>query len=198
MIQEERQIERQTAYKLWIKDITNGDLIQNPVPHLIARKLDVLRVNLLANVVFVYQNEEKTHAYLTLDDGSDTIKVKLWGEEIEKFKDLKVGDTVLVIGKVKVVNGIYVAPEIIKVVDQLWAKARHLELKRMWHEPLSEEPPRQRILKAIELLDQEEGADIVRVIEETKLDEKYAEELIFELLRSGEIYEIKAGKLKVI
>jgi len=198
MTTEERPVERQTAYKLWIKDITNGDFVQNPVPHLIARKLDVLRINILANVVFVYQNEEKTHAYLTLDDGSDTIKIKLWGEEIEKFKDIKVGDTILVIGKVKVVNGIYVVPEIIKVVDPLWTKARHLELKKMWHEPLSEEPPRQRILKAIELLDQEEGADITKVIEETKLDEKYAEELIFELLRSGEIYEIKTGKLKVI
>jgi DNA replicative helicase MCM subunit Mcm2 (Cdc46/Mcm family) len=47
-------------------------------------------------------------------------------------------------------------------------------------------------------MDKGEGADIIEVVEETKLDEEEANSLIQELLKEGEIFEIKSGKLKII
>lgn len=60
------------------------------------------------------------------------------------------------------------------------------------------EPDRQKLLNKIETLDKGEGADIVGVIAETKIDEEQANSIIQELLKEGEIFEIKSGKLKII
>jgi RPA family protein len=57
---------------------------------------------------------------------------------------------------------------------------------------------RQKILNIIESLDKNEGADIIEVIEASKILEDEANLVIQELLKEGEIFEIKAGKLKII
>ena len=57
---------------------------------------------------------------------------------------------------------------------------------------------RQKLLALIEKLDKGEGSDIIEVIEESKIDEEEANSTIQELLKEGEIFEIKAGKLKII
>ena len=60
------------------------------------------------------------------------------------------------------------------------------------------ENERQKILNTIESLDKNEGADTVEVIEASKISEDEANSIIQELLKEGEIFEIKAGKLKII
>jgi RPA family protein len=57
---------------------------------------------------------------------------------------------------------------------------------------------RQKLLTLIENLDKGEGSDIVEVVEESKMDEQEANIIIQELLKEGEIFEIKSGKLKII
>ncbi|MBT3691570.1 hypothetical protein HOG16_05015 [Candidatus Woesearchaeota archaeon] len=57
---------------------------------------------------------------------------------------------------------------------------------------------RQKLLDQIESLDKGEGADIVEVVDSSKMGEEEANLLIQELLKEGEIFEIKAGKLKII
>tara|TARA_Y100000034_G_scaffold46416_1_gene57115 strand:- start:1840 stop:2532 length:693 start_codon:yes stop_codon:yes gene_type:complete len=123
---------------------------------------------------------------------------------------------------------IYLVPEIIKVLDKKeWIELRKKELTKVYgeretkivqevqpkKEEIIEEPViqeetvveevvsgngRQKILNTIEQMDKGEGADIIEVVEETKLDEEEANSLIQELLKEGEIFEIKSGKLKII
>ncbi len=57
---------------------------------------------------------------------------------------------------------------------------------------------RQKILDQIGSLDKGEGADIVEVVDSSKIGEDEANLVIQELLKEGEIFEIKAGKLKII
>jgi VIT1/CCC1 family predicted Fe2+/Mn2+ transporter len=57
---------------------------------------------------------------------------------------------------------------------------------------------RQKIIDSIEKLDSGGGADMLEVIENSKIGEDQANSIIQELLKEGEIFEIKSGKLKII
>ena len=57
---------------------------------------------------------------------------------------------------------------------------------------------RQKILDSIEKLDTGTGADTINVIEKSQIIEDQANSIIQELLKEGEIFEIRAGKLKII
>ena len=60
------------------------------------------------------------------------------------------------------------------------------------------ESKRQKILTLIEKFDTNSGADILQVIEESKFDKKEANDIIDELIKEGEIFQIKVGRLKLI
>lgn len=53
-------------------------------------------------------------------------------------------------------------------------------------------------LKIIKELDSGEGADMDKVIEESGLDSEEAKNFLFSLLKRGEVFEPKKGKLKVL
>jgi len=56
--------------------------------------------------------------------------------------------------------------------------------------------PQQRVLEIIKELDKGEGADIDEVI--SKMEEKNAEEIIKSMLREGDIFQVKPGKIKIL
>jgi hypothetical protein len=54
------------------------------------------------NIVEKYNSEgEKKYSFLTLDDGSGQIKLKIFGDDVEKFKNISQGQTVLIIGNLR-------------------------------------------------------------------------------------------------
>lgn len=57
---------------------------------------------------------------------------------------------------------------------------------------------RQKILSTIEKISSDEGADIDDVIEQSGVPEEEADDVVQELLREGEIFAPRPGKLKVI
>ncbi|MBT3577818.1 hypothetical protein HN499_03345 [archaeon] len=94
-------------------------------------------------------------------------------------------------------------PEIQPVATEAPKEAQKQEASiTIQEETVSSEKPtendRQKILNTIESLDKNEGADIVEVIEASKVPEEEANSIMQELLKEGEIFEIKAGKLKII
>lgn len=123
---------------------------------------------------------------------------------------------------------IYLTPEIVKLIsDPSWELVRRLELTRLYGEPrhiateekaivvennngtlqeqliietesIGAESPRQKILSSIEKLAGESGADVVEVINSSKLDENEANIVLQELLLEGEIFEPKPGRLKLV
>ena len=87
---------RQTAYKALIADLVNGVYI-NPegewVPSYVQVKdKKVSRVNIIANSIAKFQNEEGTYISLTIDDGSDNITLKVWNEDTKILENINIED----------------------------------------------------------------------------------------------------------
>ena len=236
---------RQTAYKVWISDILNGEFI-NPegewTPSYVqVQDKKISRANVVANVIMNYKNEDSTYVSLTLDDGSDNITLKAWNEDTKILENIKIGDTVLVIGRVREYNGqIYLVPEITRKLEKPeWIQLRKLELTKLYGEktetpkvipsqqveenqdqktketPIIKEEPiieeevistneettgeeRQKVLDIIRELDSGDGAETTELVAKTGFGEEPTNNLIQDLLKEGEIFEIKAGRLKLI
>lgn len=205
------QIKRQTAGKFWISDLLK-----------INEKLEVkgksaFRVNIIGNVVFKFMAEDESYVALTLDDGSGSIRIKAWREDIANMKNINVGDLVICVGRIKSYNEeIYINPEVVKKVNLNWELVRKLELLKEYGkpeivkvEPILEqscveekivdedvsESERQKILNLIESIGGDVGARYDDVI---RKGGGKAEEIIKELLRDGEVYEPRPNMLRVL
>ena len=128
---------RQTAYKIWIKNLVNGSYQKETgefgLGYILVNDMKCGRVNLIATVIHKYQNDVGNYYNLTLDDGSSSIKVKTWNEDIKLLQFIEIGDQVLIIGKPKENNGeIFISPEIVKKMNPTWIQVRKIELEKLW------------------------------------------------------------------
>ena len=153
--------QRATAAKISIKEILKGTLITREGDRVVGVETlrgQVNRVNLIATVVDKYEGkrdeaeEGKRFASLTLDDGTDVIRVKMWGDSCEQIEEIDVGDLVLVIGKIRrYQEETYVNGEIVRTLDDPnWETVRLLELVRLQkegqviHKPKAQEAGQER------------------------------------------------------
>ncbi|MAG47769.1 hypothetical protein CL617_04125 [archaeon] len=239
----ENNFRRQTAHKLWISNILSSIFKKNEETkqsYIEFENTQISRVNLVATVVDQFENNEQTYISVTIDDSSAQIRIKSWNEETSLLNNLKNGDTIFLIGKIREYNEErYLIPEFVKTVDILKEISRKLELKnQIKFEPTMEinkpqeqeikiptqdteqnptqniteevkpsqvqeekiqespEPIKRKIITSIEKLDQEDGAPIIEVINESQVEESEANKVIEELMKEGEIYQISQGKLK--
>ncbi len=214
MMQETRK--RQTAHKVWIADLVNGTYVKTAgewEPNYVSvRGTPTSRVNIIG--IITGKELQETQATIKVDDGSATIEAKAWQEDIPKIADKNIGDIVIVIGKVREFNNKkQVNIEIIRKLEPSWLKLRKEELTKEFGQvqepkatpepaapaaegPVEEADARKLIMQAIEDLDQEDGADFFKIVEQTKLDEELVDTTVQTLLREGEIFEIKPGKLR--
>ncbi len=128
-----QQKKRQTALKLRIADLNRGEVISNEKMNFV--EIDgkhAGRVNVIANVIDKFVNDsEKKYAALTIDDASSQIRVKSFGDDISKIKNIEIGDTVVVIGALRFFNNeIYILPEIIRKTEPEWLLVRKLEIEK--------------------------------------------------------------------
>ncbi len=207
---------RQVAYKVRISDILNAEYVKEegwlPNYALIKGK-QVSRANIIAAVISV-------GAEVVVDDGSGSIALRSFGQPAHEFD---VGSLVMVMGKVREFNSQkYVVPEIVKKVDDKAATLRRLELERdaLTNPACAAEAPKQeqsaepaeaiveevvdaavedtsnkRVYELVKSLDSGEGADFGEVISQGG---EAAERSVDFLLKRGEIFEIRPGKLKVL
>lgn len=92
----------------------------------------VSRVNIVANVTDKFISEDGNYGTLTLDDGSSSLRTKLFGKGVKVLEKISKGDLVLVVGKIKEYNGeIYINAEIVrKIEDPNFESLRKLEILR--------------------------------------------------------------------
>ncbi len=128
-------IERGTASKVCIKDVVDGKFVkaaQQFEPNLLLTPLNekISRIRVMATVVSRFTSEDEKYASLTLDDASETITVRAFREDTELLQDVKPGDIVDVVGKIKEYNEEkYIAPEsVTRIEDPNWELVRKLEL----------------------------------------------------------------------
>jgi len=130
------QPKRLPTKKIRIFDIVNGKYFpgskEEMKPSYIITPLGekVSRVNLVASVTEKFLSEDENYSAITVDDGSEAIRVKTFREDVPLLKEIQPRDLVLIIGKIKEFNGeIYINGEIVrKNIDGNLENLRKLEI----------------------------------------------------------------------
>lgn len=199
------EFKRHTAYKLKIGDILSGNQIVDGerLKFVEVNGKNVARVNLIANVVDKFiQDDEKKFASITLDDASGQIKLKTFGDDIEKLKPFEQGDTILAIGMVREWNKeVYLNPEIVKKKQPEYLLLRKLENDKSKPQVVDKKEITELKDKLITIIKREEpqgGADIKKLTEELQSKPETINQEIRKLLEEGTIYEPRPGKVRYL
>ncbi len=111
-----------TAVRASISDIVNGNYGDDTGPHVVSPfGVELRRVVVVGFVVNKFYRDgddsgKRRFESITLDDGTDTIRVKVWGDEdAAMLEGVKENILALVIGKVrKYEDEAYIVPEIVR------------------------------------------------------------------------------------
>lgn len=205
---QQKTFQRQIAYKVRIFDIINGNFIKDEFSagYIKVNDTNISRVNVIATVV--YKSKESNYVSAVVDDGTGKISLRSF-ENNDIFSKIDVGDTTLIIGRVREFNNEkYITPEILKKTDIKWMTVRKFELNNInvsegikiknentnpieGTNKLNEE-----IYLLIKKLDNGDGVLIEDIIKNSNKNE--AENMIYKLLENGDIFEIKPCRLKVL
>src|SRR3989344_1603682 len=195
---------RQIAVKIHIADLISGTYIQeveqNPNYLQTIHNQKIYRLNVIA--IIIQKEILGTITNFLMEDSTGTIVARFF-EENKYLERFKVGDVVLVVGKVRTYNQEkYISPEIIKKVNPLWLKIRLKELrleeesKNISVITTQKEKEQVKITQWIRTLDKGEGARIEEIMEKSPLQN--TEEIIETMLKNGDIFQNSPGKVKVL
>ncbi len=214
------EIRRLVAYKAKISNLLNGKYFKEEgwASNYILTEDDkkLSRVNVIGIVVAKNLDQNINYSEILVDDGSAKISLRSF-EKNEALENAKIGNIMLVIGRPREFgNEKYLIVEILKALnDKNWLELRKLELeieKKALKKEISannsgeeliediiEEMPadsQMHVVDIIKKLDRGDGADYDEVLLSSK--NKSCDKMIMQLLKQGDIFEIRAGKLKVL
>ena len=151
---------------------------------------------------------------MLVDDGSGTIRLKVWGDDLDLLKEKKVGDLVLVVGRVNEFNDErYIRPEIVRTIETDWALLRRLELVKTYGAPKKEEKvvvpvedkPQEEVEPSlaareviINTIEKFEEADEAKLIEACKMPRDKVMVALNDLLKEGEVFSPKKGLYRLV
>jgi len=210
---------RWIAYKVNVKDLVTGQYTQEG--GILYKDHEINRARILGSVVSKFIGPEDKYAFIIIDDGTETIRVRSFEDTVPIIKDVQIGDIVDVIGRIrKYEDEVYIIPEIIsKVIDPNWEILRKVELieqeKQIVKAPVEEsvvekneeseeeiiessESPRKKIITEITYMDKGEGVDIAYLMDKLGFDRDTVESILNELMNDGTIFEPRAGKVKIL
>jgi len=209
---------RHTAYYVRIKDLLEGNTVSdNNSTSVLVRDIPVFRVQIVATVVKKYISEDRNYCFLTIDDNSETISLKLFDQETEMAEGIEVGDLIRIVARIRVYNDEkYLQPSIIrKIHNPNWmlhwrtnlykgfkdankkispSQTLEIEEENVIEEVI--ETPRVIIMKKIK--EQEKGISVDEIVKETPFNAETVNNVVNDLLRDGDIFEPKPGIFKVI
>jgi RPA family protein len=206
----EEQFKRAVAQKLRIGDILLAKPIYDNEKFLFLElgEKKISRINVIGNVIEKFVQEgEKKYMFITLDDGSGQIKLKAFGDDIDKFKNVEQGQTVTIIGKTRNWNNeTYIQPEGISEKDPKYLLIRKLEIEKERNKNTKTPENKaeifelkDKILEAIKISEEDGGIDTEQII--LKFREVSPESInqeIGKLLEEGIIFEPRPGRLRYL
>jgi len=205
---DEQQFKRNIAFKLRIGDILMGNpvLDEERFSFLELGDKKIIRVNVLGNIIEKFDSEgEKRFSVLTLDDGSGQIKLRVFADDVEKFKNITQGQTILVIGLLRHFNNeIYINPEIMREQDSKYLLIRKLETdkNKAQAEPIARDQiiaVKDKILGAIKSAEDEGGIEIEKIIMSLKdISPVIINQEIQKFLEEGIVFEPRPGKVRYL
>jgi RPA family protein len=204
------QFKRNIAYKLRIGDILLAKPIfdQDKFLYLELGERKISRINIVGNIIDKYESEgDKKYMFFTFDDGSGQIKLKVFGEDTEKFKGIIQGQTVVLIGVTRNWNNeTYIQPEIMKEIDSKYLLVRKLELEKNRNtqaKPIEDKKEikaiKDQILDSIKESEKEGGIDTDQIIMKFRnVSTDVINEEIKKLLEEGIIFEPRPSRLRYL
>jgi RPA family protein len=132
----EQQFHRNVAYKFRIGEFSTGrpvfDEATQRFNYLDLNGKNVVRVNVVGNIVDKYESDgDSVFMVFTLDDGSGQIKMRVFADDVPRFKNFVQGQTVVVIGLLRSYNNeMYITPEVMKEMDPRYLVVRKLEIEK--------------------------------------------------------------------
>ncbi len=201
------QRKRNVAFKMSVGDVLKSNPVYGDDKFLFVELGDkkIVRVNILANCVDKFISEgEKKYASITIDDASGQIRLKLFGDDIVMVDEVLQGDTLQVIGNIRIWNDeLYITPEIVKKVDPRWLLVRKLEVqnsRKSMPAPTggAVSSIKDDIMKKIKEKEVDGGVDIDDIIMGTEASPDLINSEIKKLLEEGLIYEPRPGRLRYL
>lgn len=203
------QFKRHTAYKCRIGDLLIGKpiFIEEKFINLELGNKKIARVNIVGNIIDRYDSSgEKQYTFFTFDDGSGQIKLKVFGEDKEKFQGINSGETVVVIASVRNFNSeTYLSPEIIKNQDPKYLLIRKLELEkeRIKDSPKVEKSQvlaiRDKLLEKIKSSEEQGGIDLDKLILDFReASPEIINQEVKKFLEEGIAFEPRPGKIRYL
>ena len=210
---QEQQFKRNTAYKFRIGDILIGKPVMNSVnggerfAFLELGDKKIVRVNVIGNIVEKYESLGETkYLSFTVDDGSGQIRLKVFGDDTERFKNFYQGQTIVVIGVLRNWNQeLYISPDVMREMSPKYLLIRKLETEK--EKAVSEKPMGKEQIIAIKdrIFDMIKGAEAESGIETEKLISRLQEfspasisKEIQKLLEEGIVFEPRPGKIRYL
>ncbi len=201
-------VTRMPALKVTIADIVSGRWMKMEGMQAsyveTAAGQRISRARILSTIVSKFTSEDGSFTSITLDDGTETIRGKVFQGSLLLAKAQQ-GDIVDAIGKVKEYNGeIYLNMEsAYRISDPNLELLRRLELlsrPKVQIEENKELADKERLRKLILdcLKAKPEGMAFEELIRETKESEAALEPIIDEMLNEGICYEPTPGKIRKI
>lgn len=143
----------------------------------------VSMVRILAAVIDKFTSEDGNYGTITIDDGTDTIRVKAF-QDLRLIENVEKGDIVEIIGKIREYNEErYIQPEIIvKIEDPNFEVIRKLELRKIKAAPPAPQEPAEVKIETAEEIKKLE-------VEQKAVDEQKAAEEA-----KGPVEEVKEKK----
>ncbi|MBD3208822.1 hypothetical protein GF367_00190 [Candidatus Woesearchaeota archaeon] len=208
----QQSVKRKTAYLCTIKDLQDGRYVRREgwEPNFFATTKGMVSRARLSGVVVEQQGRS-----ITIDDGTGQLPLRVFDAPLPAAA---VGDPVMVIGRPRVYNKEpYMLIEILKRVSPRWlhyfersrsACASFIppipEVKEPAAQPKPQPPPgtaapqgkAQQLVALIRELDAGDGAPADEVISKAGFDG--AEQQLQSLITEGEVFELRAGKIKVL
>ncbi|MHA1321869.1 MAG: OB-fold nucleic acid binding domain-containing protein [Candidatus Helarchaeota archaeon] len=228
------KFKRHTAIKLHISQILSGTYqTEEGENYLLTQEgFHISRVRLLGTVIDKWipptEGAKGPPNSITLDDGTGTIRIKSWENDVEKFTEMRIGDLIDIIGRIREYEGeIYILPEIIrKIEDPNWELVRELEIIEFLLKRKSEinnnlqklgkkltEPVnltekksdhekknliKDRIVELIKQLDQQSGVSKNELMENLNVLDVDFQEALTDLINEGTLYQPNPGKYKLL
>ncbi|HJO01616.1 MAG: hypothetical protein QGI89_04370 [Candidatus Woesearchaeota archaeon] len=210
---EQKFQKRQTAYKVRVRDILNSKYTKtegSASNYLEMNEKKISRVNVVG--VIVQKLGLDNYKTIMIDDGTGRISTRVFEENVLLDK-VDVGDIVLIIGRPREFSSEkYIIIETIKKINPIWAKVRKLEFEKNVikddvfsnkvtsnNEKITEEivdlTPTNKVVKLIRQFDNGNGVSIEELSSKNIKD---MDKIIDMLLKGGDIFEVKPGKLKVL
>jgi RPA family protein len=203
----DNQFKRNIAYKFRIGDVLMGKPIFDGEKFSFLELGDrkIIRVNVIGNIIDKYESEgERKYIFFTLDDGSGQIKLKCFGDDVGKFRNVLQGQTVLVIGVLRNFNNeTYISPEIIREEDTKYLLIRKLEIEKEKNrnvKPLAREQiiaVKDKILGIIKDAEKDGGIEMDMVIMSLRdISSEVINQEIKRLLEEGIVFEPRPGRIR--